>query len=667
MTPPTEKPNILIVDDNPENILVIQKILSRIDANILTATSGNDALFETLYNDFAVIFLDVQMPGMDGYEVAELLKSDEKTAGIPIIFVTAVDRENTKEIKGYDKGAVDFLFKPFNEAILLSKTKVFLDIYRLKTELEELVTEKICELKESNRQLTKEIARKEIVEQELIKTRSYLSSIINSISSILIGTDTRGMIINMNTKAAEVSGISAQNAMGKSIAEVFPFFADITLELIASISNNEPVEKNNCPITISDTVTINNFAVYPLIGEDIDQVVIRVDDVTQEKKMAEELQQRRHIDSLGQLAGGIAHDFNNMLSAIMGGAELLRIKAGETSHFTKHIDSILTAAERAADLTSKLLSFARKKKTARTTIDMHLLIRDTAAILQRSIDKRITIEIQENAVNSMVLGDDSELSSALLNLGINARDAMPEGGVLTISTLNQKKSLQTMTAGLPPPEKQYLEVSVSDTGIGMSAKVQSMAFEPFFTTKEQGKGTGLGLASVYGTIKAHSGTIKLESAQGNGSSFTLLLPSSQQTIAPAEIVPKAISEQTVTGTVLVVDDEESLRDIASDLLAELGMKVITAENGRKAVDMVAKRKQEISLILLDMIMPELNGRDCYQEIKKIMPDAKVVICTGYAPREMMSELLEEGVLDVIRKPFRLSELKKVVHSCLANS
>lgn len=660
----TEKPKVLIVDDHPENILVLQKLLNKLNVDIVSATSGNEALAETLYNDFAVVFLDVQMPEMDGYEVADLLKSEDKTANIPIIFITAIDRDDAKEIKGYDKGAVDFIFKPFNEFILLSKARVFLEIYKMRAGLEELVAESTSALQQSNRQLREEIEQKEIAEKELIQTRSYLSSVVNSISSMLIGADIEGVITDMNMEAERVSGIQVIDAQGKSIDQVFPFFSHITSTLLKKADQSQPIEKNNIDITVNDVTRLYNFAVYPLIG-DTRQVVIRVDDVTETKQMEMELQQHRHIDSLGQLAGGIAHDFNNMLSAIMGAAELLRIKAGNSPDFTKPIESILIAVERAADLTGKLLSFARKKGSDKTSIDMHRLIKDTVTILQRSIDKRIQIVVKSNAAKSIVEGDDSELSNALLNLGINARDAMPDGGVLTISTDNliirdiKEADALELQAGL------YLELQVTDTGTGMSDIVKKKVFEPFFTTKDPGKGTGLGLASVYGTVKAHSGSIQLESTLGKGSSFTVLLPVSE--IATEESSKSILQcpEKDVKGTVLLVDDEDIVRTIGSNLLKELGLNVITAENGRQAIEIIKEQKEEISLILLDMIMPDISGYDCYHEIKNIMPDARVIICSGYAKGEVVKELQADGVRGFIQKPYRLSALKNIIQSCLA--
>lgn len=662
----TAKPKILIVDDNRENILVLKKLLSKLDVDIISTTSGNEALTQTLYNDFAVIFLDVQMPEMDGYEVAELLKSDDKTAGIPIIFITAIDRDNAKEIKGYDKGAVDFIFKPFNEFILLSKARVFLDIYKMRAGLEELVAERTSALLAGNKRLKNEIRNKQIAENDLLKARSYLTSVINSISSVLIGTDKQGIIVEMNREAVKLSQMPVDEAQGKPIHAVFPLFSE-TLEKLIGMTAEEHVEKANVPIAIDNHDRFFNFAVYPLIGEDANQVVIRIDDVTEAKQMEGELQQRRHIDSLGQLAGGIAHDFNNMLSAIMGAAELMRIKAGDNPDFMKSISSILTSAERAADLTGKLLSFARKKGSEKSSVDIHRLIKDTVIILQRSIDKRIQIVVEAHAIQNIVEGDDSELSNALLNLGINARDAMPEGGILTITTTNKVINNTPEAKTHELQEGTYLEICIADTGTGMTEEVKRKAFEPFFTTKELGHGTGLGLASVYGTVKAHSGTVKVVSSEGAGSTFTILLPLSEKTEIDTPAITSGNDEEIISGVVLLVDDEDIVRQVGTELLTELGMDVITAENGRQAIEIVKERHAEISLILLDMIMPELNGPDCYREIKKLMPKANVIICSGYAPEEMVSKLRMEGVVGFLQKPFRVAKLKRAISRSLTKS
>lgn len=324
----------------------------------------------------------------------------------------------------------------------------------------------------------------------------------------------------------------------------------------------------------------------------------------------------------------------------------------------------MTSVERAADLTGKLLSFARNKGSEKVAVDMHRIVKDTVSILQRSIDKRIHIVEELYASDTTVMGDDSELSNALLNLAINARDAMPDGGYLTISTANVD------VHDLPERERgdlegaRYIRLCVMDTGTGMTDEVKRKAFEPFFTTKEPGHGTGLGLASVYGTIKTHAGSIRMESTLGEGSIFTILLPMSEEVEANEKSFMQDSSEVKLSGTVLLVDDEEIVRTVGADLLRELGMDVITAENGRKAIDIVEEKGDEITIILLDMVMPVMNGQDCYRGIRRIKPDARIIVCSGFAPEEMVSKLRLEGLEGVIQKPFSLDQLRKAILSCV---
>lgn len=660
-------PKILVVDDNRENILVLEKLLKKLDAEIVSTTSGNDALSKTLYNDFAVIFLDVQMPGMDGYEVAELLKSEEKTADIPIIFITAIDRDDAKELKGYDKGAVDFIFKPFNEFILLSKAKIFLEIYQMKKELQVLVDERTSALKKSNQQLTKEVLEKQKAEGELLQARAYLSSIVNSIDSVLIGADCNGKIVDLNKAAVQISGSTREEAIGESVYTVFSDFSEILKEMISETSGNEAVQRSNMIVKTKAGERFYNMVVSPLIGENTNQFVIRINDVTDAKQMEMELQQRRHIDSLGQLAGGIAHDFNNMLSAIMGAADLLRLKFGDNQGALRAIQSILTSSERAADLTAKLLSFSRKESNTSGFVDIHRLIKDTVIILQRSIDKRIKIVVESLASNSVVKGDDSELSSVFLNLGINARDAMPDGGELVIRTVDKVVSAADSVYFHGLAAGEYIEISFADTGVGMTSEVKQKIFEPFFTTKATGKGTGLGLSLVYGTVKTHRGVILVESEEGAGSVFKIFLPVNGEKSDSADSVKVADTEEKhLSGTVLLVDDEDIVRSIGAQILESFGLNVIVAENGRRAIDVVKERQHEINLILLDMIMPELNGPDCHKKIKEINPSIKVIICSGYAPQEMIDQLSDEGIVDFVQKPFRMDELRRAIAPWLSD-
>ncbi|OQY12573.1 MAG: hypothetical protein B6I31_02965 [Desulfobacteraceae bacterium 4572_19] len=368
-TTTTAKPSILIVDDIPENLFVLNKLLKKLDVNVVQASSGNEALAATLDHDFCMILLDVQMPEMNGYEVADILKSDESTASIPIIFVTAIDRDDAKEIKGYHEGAVDFLFKPLNEFILRSKVKVFLELYKIRSGLEDIVNERTKKLRE-------EVAKHKSTSDNLAKAKSYLDGVLNSISSVIVGLDSEGKITEMNAAAQKISGVSAEDATGKKIKKIFPFyneFLDEVKELIGEgtsvneLPNNKPddtpdktgkiettsdeqpvkipdnkqdkkslkehkgfiefgefVEKSKVTVHVNDEFHINNFAFYPLKVDDVQGAVLKVDNVTEKAKTDEMMIQTEKMLTMGGLAAGMAHEINNPLAGILQNVQVMR-------------------------------------------------------------------------------------------------------------------------------------------------------------------------------------------------------------------------------------------------------------------------------------------------------------------------------------------------------
>ena len=380
-------------------------------------------------------------------------------------------------------------------------------------------------------------------------------------------------------------------------------------------------------------------------------------------KLQDQLQQAQKMEAIGQLAGGIAHDFNNLLGGISGYSDVLKIKMDQDSGLVKYVQKIQDAAIKAAGLTHQLLTFARKARVSMATVDIHNAIDRAFGILERTIDRQIEIERHLDAWTSTVVGDTSLIENALLNLAINARDAMPDGGRLTLATevvyLKQSWFRGQTFDGMPGV---YLKVSVADTGIGMDKATQAKVFEPFFTTKEPGKGTGLGLASVYGCVKQHNGYITVQSEPGKGSRFTLFLPLSEKAVEEAKDEPELIHGE---GTVLVVDDEIIMREAASEMLTGLGYKVMSCANGFEAVECFRKNYKETDAVLLDMIMPKMNGIDCYRKLKEINPRVRVIIASGYSDEKQDIQIKELGVKDFIEKPFKISKLSRCIADLLA--
>jgi signal transduction histidine kinase len=377
----------------------------------------------------------------------------------------------------------------------------------------------------------------------------------------------------------------------------------------------------------------------------------------------EQLRHSQRMDAIGQIAGGVAHDFNNMLGGIIGAAELLGTRLPDDEKARKYHELIVKSAQQAASLTQKLLTFARKQPQASLTFDIHDSIKEMTSLLGSTIDRRIRVETKLEAKPSLVEGDPAQLQNAFLNLGLNASHAMPDGGLISISSQTvDLDEAYCRTSHFHIEPGTYVQVEIRDTGCGIPPENLQRIFEPFFTTRERGKGTGLGLAAVYGTVKQHHGAINVYSEVGRGTSFHILLPLSGAT-TPEPVVPPTV--QPGHGRILVVDDEDVMRDTARAILEDLGYEVQDVEDGLQALEMFAKAPESIDLVLLDMIMPRMNGHDCFLELKKIKPEVKVVVSSGFSRDEDLASMRANGLCGFIRKPYHRAELSQVVHRALA--
>ncbi len=377
-------------------------------------------------------------------------------------------------------------------------------------------------------------------------------------------------------------------------------------------------------------------------------------DISERKKSEERMLQAEKINALGQLAGGVAHDFNNQLSIILGYCEMLEQQLQESDP-KRFVRNILTATQRSAALTKNLLAFARKGQYQKTPVNIHRILAETTEMLERSLDKKIVIVQDLKAHAPVTLGDPSQLQNALLNLAINARDAMPNGGVLTFSTENVLRAdLNGAAHSNDLNADEYIRINVRDTGTGMSDEVQRHLFEPYFTTKPVGKGTGMGLASVYGTVKNHKGAVQVHSQLGRGTTFKVYLPVERDTAAA--LPPKIKNVRSLKKLrILLVDDEEIVRSMLSYTLSSRGHMVREAFNGRDAVEIYKRHWNEIDLVILDMIMPEMNGSETFREMKKLNPRIKALVSSGYSQEEVQA-ILDEGVTGFIEKPFEQHRL-----------
>ena len=412
----------------------------------------------------------------------------------------------------------------------------------------------------------------------------------------------------------------------------------------------------------------DQFLLHSLIGDLSDGKLTHIwgitSDISDLRQTQAKLNHAQKLDAIGQLAGGIAHDFNNSLGGIMGATELLTRK-NKQANLDEYLKIILTATERARDLNSKLLSFARKSKMTSTPVSVPSLINDAVALLTHSIGSHIKISTRLSDEDLFVIGDPSEIHSAIINLGVNAKDAMPDGGtiVLTCEKIYLTQSdCQSINANLIP--NYYVKITVSDTGMGIPEAIQEQIYDPFFTTKPDGEGTGLGLAAIYGTVQNHKGAILVDSTVGVGTTFTLYLPS----VAIANAVVK---ENNVVGpvspkdkTILIIDDEDMIRVLASELLGELGYRSILANGGTEGLSILKQRHEEIDCVLLDFTMPEITGEKVFFIINEIYPEMKVIMGSGFIGQETMERLQASGLKYFLDKPYNMSQLKSIMERVL---
>ncbi|MBD3216436.1 MAG: PAS domain S-box protein [Candidatus Lokiarchaeota archaeon] len=498
--------------------------------------------------------------------------------------------------------------------------------------------------------------------------RERLMMAIGQAAEAVVITDTKGIIVYVNPAFEQVTGYTREEAIGqnprvlKSGEQVDTFYREMweTLTRGEDWSGRIVNKKKNGEYFTEE-------AVISPVFNDVNQIVNYVAvkrDITEQLGLEERLRQSQKLEAIGQLAGGVAHDFNNCLGGISGYVELMSMKSEDPATIVAYAAKILSSVRKAANLTKQLLNFARKATIDPQPMDIHGSINQTVEMLRHTIDRRIELQTILLANRTIVNADASQIENALLNLGVNARDAMPEGGQLVfetaIATIN-KDSFSGYPFQAVPGD--YVKITVSDTGTGMDNETKIRIFEPFFTTKEVGKGTGLGLASVYGTMKQHNGYVTLDSGVGHGTSFHLFVPLADKDVCSG-IDEAKTGPVAGVGRILFVDDEENIRDSTAELLGGLGYEVACCSNGQEAVEYYSANQQQVDAVILDMVMPKMGGLDCYRRLKTLNPDVKVLVASGYGEQKEQDAIMNEGAKGFMIKPFRMADLSRALAAVL---
>jgi two-component system cell cycle sensor histidine kinase/response regulator CckA len=636
---PTYAAHILVVDDEANDRQLLQVLLAAEGFIVTTAAGGAEALAAIAQSPPDLILLDVMMPDMDGYQVVEAIKSDQAIVPIPIVMVTVLD-DREAMMRALAVGAEDYLIKPVHRAELYMRVR---NLLRLK------------EYGDHQGRYSQQLEREVDSRTNALSAseQRYRALFDNAKDAIAVLTP-EGIVREMNCRWEEIVGAPREQLIGRHVREFAARGAGdengASHPLI--VASTDAV---SAPISIATAdgrrlLMEFSHAAIEVAGETLVLTIGR--DVTEQRQLAEQLRQSQKLEVIGQLAGGVAHDFNNILTAILGFCELLLMEL-EPNHVGRtDVFEIKSAGERAAGLTQQLLAFSRKQILQANVLDINSVIKGMEAMLRRLIAAHIDLVVSLQPEIGAIKIDPTQLEQIVVNLVVNAADAMPKGGKLTVETSNVRLDQHYRGRHLPVTPGDYVLLAVSDTGIGMDEATSRRMFEPFFTTKELGKGTGLGLATVYGIVKQSGGDIWVYSEPGHGSAFKIYLPAVTARLSVATRIATA-PETAPRGseTILVVEDDEAVRRLARLILERIGYRVVEAENPREAVRVADRFGERIDLLLSDLIMPESDGAPLIDRLTKIHPDLRVLYISGYADEAVVRHgVIVEGT-PFLQKPF----------------
>jgi len=651
---------VLLVDDDERNLLAVQSILEDL-AEVVSARSGEEALRHLLKGEFAVILLDVYMPGIDGYETARIIREREQTKGIPIVFLSAVNKEAEHLLRGYSMGAVDYVFKPVDPVVLRSKVAVFVDLFEKTREIERKARQEQA-LLDANLRANAERLR---AEQELRRAEQRQAAIIQSLPMVLYlepfeAHPRRPDYVSGDLEA--ITGFTHDQVKKQPniwAERLHPEDRDRTIAAIearrksgrSSIEYRWQSADGNYKHFLDQAVLLKDGDGRPV------EFAGTLTDISEQRSLESQLVQAQKMDAIGKLTGGIAHDFNNLLAAVIGGLGLLDKRAELSDDQRKILTMTKRAAEQGSELVKRLLAFARRQTLEPRPIDLAALQDAVWDLLTHTLGGLVNIEWRADKDVWNAFADQAQLELALVNLIINARDAMPAGGTVTISAENHALRGDNW-AELPAGE--YVQLSVTDTGSGIAPDVLEKVLEPFFTTKELGKGSGLGLPMVYGFAKQSNGAFRIRSGLGQGTTAELWLPRSPHgevaDVAPSKDEPRLTASRNLR--ILLVDDHAEVRSTTAAVLQDIGHEVVECVDGPHALARLRDGDCNYDVMISDYAMPHLSGTEFLRSAREVCPGVPALIITGYAEADSINDR-PEGV-EILLKPFTANKLQSVL-------
>lgn len=506
--------------------------------------------------------------------------------------------------------------------------------------------------------VSRDISERKRAEEELRKLNNTLDTLVRHMPEGVVLLDEEGRVIHANpvgrkhleALAVKGKGDVIKEISGRSIQE---FISDSPEEVSHEVKTEGPSRRT-----------------FEITGRAIDKggasggAVLVINDVTEKRELDERVQLQDRLAAVGQLAAGIAHDFNNILTCVLGYSEMLLTEADLSKDVRRQVDTIMQSGQRATELIHQILDFTRKSSSELKVVDLLPFVKEFTGFIRRTIPEDIDISFDVGTEKFMVKADLTKMQQVLTNLAVNARDAMPGGGVLKFA-LRHRDVPEGEEPPFPGMEKgRWVVLTVSDTGEGIAADKLSHIYEPFFTTKVAGKGTGLGLSQVYGIVKQHNGYIDVKTEPGKGAVFYIYLPEVLEPAAPIVGKPEAAMPRGEGETILVAEDDGKVRDLFRSVLESLGYKVLDAENGVEALKLYEARRDDIKLVITDMVMPEMSGVELSRTLKQKDPSLKVIGVSGYPTRMQVKEMRSAGIVDWIPKPFKLQSIAWKVHKVL---
>ncbi len=680
---------ILVVDDNPQNISLLRILLERHGYGVKSAANGAEALEKARSGRPDMIISDILMPVMDGFTLCREWKRDDRLKDVPFVFFTATYADPKDEKFAMGLGAERFIIKPQKEEKFLGMIEEVISMHEagrlaapreperdeavcLKEYNETLIRkleDKMVQVEEAKRRLEQEVAGHLRTEEALRESEEKFRLLTRQFHDLL---DT--IPDNITRQSPDLRVIWANRAAAARVRKEAP---DPAGNHCYSLWHDRTSPCEACPVlktfrtgepaleivTTPDGKTWELRSVPVKVDGRVVEVVEIGRDVTEHRKLEEQYRQAQKMEAVGTLAGGIAHDFNNVLTVIIGFGEMLKLQIANDPKAVSDLEEILRGADRAAVLTRQLLAFARRQVVDLANLDLNGLVTDLGKLLRKIT--REDIEIKTSLADRLptIRADRGQVEQVLMNLSLNGRDAMPGGGRLAIETheewLDEEyvKQYPYMKAG------RYAVLSVSDTGIGMDEGTRDRIFEPFFTTKGPEKGTGLGLAVVYGIVKQHNGFIHVYSEPGKGATFRVYFPAVDAAADAKFLAPQGITRGGKEA-ILLAEDDESIRDLTEKILSSYGYKILTARDGEEAVDIFRRQGKGIAMAVLDVVMPKKGGKQAYDEMAKTAPGLKVLFLSGYSADAIHESFVLHPTVPFLQKPFSPGVLARRVRDLL---